>query len=125
MDNLVLNAILLRCEGERGSLGLIEFGIGSGVEGKPPIYNHRLYIPKGECSGIRRHVGIFSWSKEEEECNDDHIDGGLQAFSSCKEVLCNVRNTSYELDGDGIDAVGRGVLLLPSHKHAPNEKYSP
>ena len=66
MDNLVLNAILLRCEGERGSLGLIEFGIGSGVEGKPPIYNHRLYIPKDECSGIIRHVGIFYWSKEEE-----------------------------------------------------------
>ena len=30
-DNLVLNAIILRCEIERGILGLIKFGIGSSV----------------------------------------------------------------------------------------------
>ena len=33
-DNLVLNTILLRCEVERGSAGLIKFGIRSGVEGE-------------------------------------------------------------------------------------------
>ena len=32
-DDLVLNAILLCCEGERGSPGLVELGIGGGVEG--------------------------------------------------------------------------------------------
>ena len=86
-DNLVLNAILLRCEGGKGSTGLIKFGVGSGVEEEPPIANCYLYIPEGEGSGVRRRVGIFSWSNEEEECNDDHIDGGLQAFSAGQEVL--------------------------------------
>ena len=32
-DDLVLNAVLLCCEGERGGPGLLELGIGSGVEG--------------------------------------------------------------------------------------------
>ena len=38
-DNLVLNTILLCCEDGRGSPGLIEFGIGSGVEGGASIAN--------------------------------------------------------------------------------------
>ena len=39
IDNLVLNAIIFCCEGERVVPGLIRFGIGSGVEGVPPIAN--------------------------------------------------------------------------------------
>ena len=29
-------------------------------------------------------------------------------------MLCYVQNASYDLYGDGLDGVGRGILLLPS-----------
>ena len=65
-DNLVSNAILLRCEKERGGLVLIKFVIRSSVEGGPYIANRQMYIPNSKGSGVRRHVGILYWSKEEE-----------------------------------------------------------
>ena len=72
--------IILHYEGERGSPGLIEFGIGSSVNGESQIVNLQMYVPKSEGSGIVRHVSIFSWSNEEEECSNDHIGGGSQTF---------------------------------------------
>ena len=52
-DDFVLNAILLRCEGEQGSSGLVELGIRSGVDGDPPTTNFQQYVAKSEGSGIR------------------------------------------------------------------------
>ena len=49
-DDLVLNAILLRCECEISSLGLVKLGSESGAEGEPHIANCQLYITKGEES---------------------------------------------------------------------------
>ena len=37
-------------------------------------------------------------------------------------MLFDVRNALYDKDGYGLDAVGMGVLLLLSRKHAPNAK---
>ena len=42
-DNLIIDTIILRCEGERGTPGLIKCGIGSGVKGGG-IYSQFLSV---------------------------------------------------------------------------------
>ena len=123
VDNLILNTIVLCFEGERGSKGLIYFGTRSGVKGEPHIANPQLYVPNSEGSCVGRRISIFSWSEEEEECNDDHTSSGLQEFGAFRNVLYNVSNALYDQDGDGLDAFCRWILFLPNINHAPNAKF--
>ena len=96
MDDLVLNAIILRCEGEKGSPGLVKLGIRISVERDPHITNCQLYTAKGEGSGVGWCVCVFSWTKEGEDCNDDYICGGLKAFGVMREILGDERNAVYD-----------------------------
>ena len=70
-------------------------------------------------------VSVYSHGRRRKNnTNDDHIGGGSQAFNASGEVLCDLRNASHDQDGELLDAVGMGVLLLPSRKYAPNAKVS-
>ena len=73
---------------------MVELGIGSGAEGEPPITNYQLYVAKGEGSGVGWRICTFSWTKEEEECNDDHVCGGSQVFGVMREILGNKCNAA-------------------------------
>ena len=122
LDNLVLNPILLRGEGERSGRCRQELGLCAGLEIQAQRADEELDVGEGERGRLGRRVSILARPKEIEKGDDDHIRHRTEGMSIRRQVCRNHGNTSDDLDGDGLDPIGWRVLLLPAGEHATDPK---
>ena len=71
-----MDAILLIGKCERSKGGGIKFGIGGSGKVKVSGSNFKTNVTEMEGSGIRFGGGVFAWTEEKEEGEDDHVGSG-------------------------------------------------
>jgi len=115
-NDLATDAIFLavKCKGARGRGKKVSICSSGKIEAVMP--KEELDRAKVERLGITRAIGVFSWTKEKEKCDYDHVSGGLG--NGTGGMAGNESDTSNNLDGNRFDPRWRRVFLFPGSYHA-------